>query len=92
MNFQYKAEEIEQNPYVHILLGYNGEGFRDSYIEVEGKVIIKEDDNLKQQIWQESFSRWFDGPNDSDYIVLEIHPSAIRLMNKSNESPQVLTL
>ena len=31
----HKAEEIENNPNVHVLLGYNGEGFGDAYLEID---------------------------------------------------------
>lgn len=34
----YKAEEIERNPNVHILLGYEGEGMGDAYIEYREKL------------------------------------------------------
>ncbi|WP_100374226.1 pyridoxamine 5'-phosphate oxidase family protein [Bacillus sp. FJAT-45037] len=87
----HKAEEIEQNPHVHILLGYDGEGYGDQYVEIEGKALIRDSADLKKKIWNEQFERWFDGPEDPSYIVLEIKPTMIRLMN-SGEEPKVLEL
>ncbi|WP_018924618.1 pyridoxamine 5'-phosphate oxidase family protein [Salsuginibacillus kocurii] len=82
----HKTEEIEENPNVHILLGYEGGGIGDQYVEVEGKAEIREDADTKKGIWQEDFANWFDGPEDPDYIILEITPVRIRLMN-TGEGP-----
>lgn len=87
----HKAEEIEENPYVHILLGYEGEGLGDKYIEIEGKATISKSDKLKEELWKEDFKHWFDGKDDPNYIILEIEPSSIRLMN-SGEEPQSIEL
>ncbi|MFC7372818.1 pyridoxamine 5'-phosphate oxidase family protein [Fictibacillus iocasae] len=78
----HKAEEIEENPNVHILLGYDGDGYGDSYIEAEGTAVIRDDQEIKNKIWNEHMENWFDGKDDPKYVVLEIKPSTIRLMNK----------
>ncbi|WP_028785150.1 pyridoxamine 5'-phosphate oxidase family protein [Thalassobacillus devorans] len=88
----HKAEEIEANPYVHILIGYEGEGFGDAYLEVEGKAEIKEDKELKEQFWNDYMKNWFDGPEDPEYIILKITPEQVRLMNKGDTTPQTLEL
>ncbi|GAM13119.1 pyridoxamine 5'-phosphate oxidase family protein [Mesobacillus selenatarsenatis] len=81
----YKAEEIKRNPYVHILLGYEGEGMGDAYIEVQGKASIREEESLKEKFWNEKMEKWIESPNDPDYIILEIKPETIRLMNDNGE-------
>ncbi|PLT28572.1 pyridoxamine 5'-phosphate oxidase family protein [Peribacillus deserti] len=88
----HKAEEIDNNPYVHILLGYQGEGFGDSYLEIEGKAAVREDADIKEKLWNDHLKPWFKGKDDPDYIVLEIKPSMIRLMNNKENSPQTLEL
>ncbi|MFG6120563.1 pyridoxamine 5'-phosphate oxidase family protein [Thalassobacillus sp. B23F22_16] len=88
----HKAEEIDENPYVHILIGYEGEGFGDAYLEIEGKAEIKEDESLKKQHWNEYMEKWFQGPDDPNYIILKITPEQIRLMNKGDTTPQTLEL
>lgn len=88
----HKAEEIEENPHVHVLLGYEGKGYGDSYVEFEGKASISESAELKERLWNEHMKKWFEGPNDPEYIVLAIKPSKIRLMNSEYDSPQTLEL
>lgn len=87
-----KTEEIETNPFTHILLGYEGEGFGDEYVEYEGKVSINDSEEMKKQLWNEHMELWFNGPNDPKYIVLEVEPIQISLMNKKRQEPKVLQL
>ncbi|MFG6150472.1 pyridoxamine 5'-phosphate oxidase family protein [Halobacillus sp. B23F22_1] len=88
----HKAEEIEENPNVHILIGYEGEGFGDAYLEVEGQAKIRDDQKIKDWLWSEEMERWFTSKGDPDYIVLEIYPESIRLMNIGEKTPEVLEL
>jgi general stress protein 26 len=88
----HKAEEIAANPYVHILIGYDGEGYGDSYIEVEGKASIKSDKQTLEKFWDRGMERWFDGPEDPEFILLEIEPEQIRLMNAGQDTPEVLEI
>ena len=78
----HKAEEIENNPNVHILLGYHGgEIGKDVFLEVQGKAEIVDDEETKKTMWHESFGHWFKGPEDPEYVILKITPVAMRLMN-----------
>lgn len=87
-----KVEEIESNPWTHILIGYEGEGFGDEYLEYLGKVSIETSPELKKELWNEDMKRYFSGPEDSSYILLKVEPTAIRIMNKKGETPKKLHL
>lgn len=87
-----KNDEIEKNPNVHILIGYENEGLGDSYLEISGTSKINDSQELKDKLWNESFKDWFDGPKDPNYLILEIKPESIRLMNNNGEPPQELSL
>nr|WP_089738786.1 pyridoxamine 5'-phosphate oxidase family protein [Gracilibacillus ureilyticus] len=88
----HKVDEIQKNPYTHILLGYEGDGFGDEYVEYQGKVTINDSKDLKEELWNSYMKNWFDSPDDPDFIVLEIEPVEIRLMNKKGEAPKELVL
>lgn len=87
-----KAEELKDNPYTHVLLGYEGDGFGDDYVEYEGKVAITHSEELKKELWNPHMEPYFNGPKDSNFIVLEIEPQRILLMNKQGVSPKVFEL
>ncbi|MCY7969473.1 pyridoxamine 5'-phosphate oxidase family protein [Bacillus haynesii] len=88
----HKAEEIDNNPNVHVLLGYNGEGLGDAYLEITGTAKLNHSKDLKEKIWDERLERWFDGKDDPNLTVLEIEPSEIRLMNEGESTPVTLDL
>lgn len=83
-----KVEEVEHNPSTHILIGYDGQGFGDAYLEFMGKAIVSTDESLKKTVWNENLEPWFDGPEDPNLVILKIEPVAIRLMNKKGQAPQ----
>lgn len=88
----HKVEELSKNPYAHILIGYDGKGFGDSYLEIEGKVEISSDESMKEKVWNKMLKFWFDGPEDPKMIVLKIVPSQIKLMNSKGEDPKFIEL
>jgi general stress protein 26 len=88
----HKTDEIESNPNVHILLGYEGEGYGDTFVEIQGQASIEEAREYKEKLWNDHMEKWFDGKNDPDYIVLKITPDTIRLMNDEEGSPHTLQL
>jgi general stress protein 26 len=88
----HKVGDLEENPYVHILLGYQGKGLKDSFVEIEGKVIIHDSEEMKQKLWNSDFEGWFKGPDDPDYVILKITPEQFRLMNTESGKPEVFSV
>lgn len=88
----HKVEELSNNPYTHILIGYDGKGFGDSFLEIEGKVEISSDESMKEKVWNKALRFWYDGPDDPQMVVLKITPSQMRLMNTKGEDPKIVEL
>ena len=91
-NETYKAGEIEENPFVHIIIGYEGNGPGDSFLEIQGQAQIRSDEQIRDWIWNDEMERWFSSKDDEELIVLEIFPETIRLMNDSKETPEQLDM
>jgi general stress protein 26 len=87
-----KIEEIKNNPYVSVLLGYEKKGQSDAYVEVLGVSTINESEDLKKKYWDDSFNQWFQGPEDPNYVFLQIQAETIRLLNLHGEKTQELNL
>ncbi|AWB43203.1 general stress protein [Paenibacillus sp. CAA11] len=81
----HKVQELEQNSNVFLLLGYEKGGTGD-VLEIEGTAKISDNEELKKSVWRDEFSRWLDGPNDPDYVVLKITPSRIEVLNEGGEN------
>lgn len=87
-----KIDEIKKNPSVSVLLGYKDNGQNDTYVEISGTSEITNSQKLKKQYWEDSFSQWFDGPEDPNYAFLQIQPETIRVLNVHSGQQQELTL
>ncbi|UYO36025.1 pyridoxamine 5'-phosphate oxidase family protein [Bacillus zhangzhouensis] len=88
----HKAEEIEKNPNVHILIGYSGEGFGDTYAEIAGTATLTDDRELIDRLWSDEMEKWFKGKDDPDLVILKIDPTSIRYMNEGSRTPAELSL
>lgn len=88
----HKADEIEKNPNVHILIGYSGEGFGDTYAEIAGTATLTDDPELIDRLWSEEMEKWFKGKDDPNLVILKIDPTSIRYMNEGNRTQAELSL
>ncbi|AMM96252.1 pyridoxamine 5'-phosphate oxidase family protein [Bacillus pumilus] len=88
----HKADEIEKNSNVHILIGYSGEGFGDTYAEIEGTATLTDDPELIDRLWSEEMEKWFKGKDDPNLVILKIDPTSIRYMNEGSRTPAELSL
>ena len=87
----HKMEDIRSNPYAHVLLGVEGTGWHDDYVEIEAIVEIEEDTSLKTKFWDDKLSKLLNGPNDPDYVLLKLVPQEIRYIEKAGARPQIVT-
>ncbi|APJ09855.1 pyridoxamine 5'-phosphate oxidase family protein [Bacillus safensis] len=88
----HKADEIEKNPNVHILIGYSGEGFGDTYAEIAGTATLTDDRELIDRLWSDEMEKWFKGKEDPNLVILKIEPTSIRYMNEGSRTPAELSL
>ena len=89
---QEKIEEIENNNAVSVLLGYEGNGLSDEYVEISGVAELNKSQDLKTKFWEESFKQWFEGPDDPNYVFIQIQPKIIRLLNTQGVPSEELVL
>lgn len=87
-----KTDEIEKNPSVAVLLGYEEKGQTDAYVEISGTSSINTSPDLKKQFWDESFKQYFKGPEDPNFGFIEIQPETVRILNIHGDKPQEFTL
>ena len=83
----HKVEELSKNPYTHILIGYDGKGFGDEFLEIEGNVEISSDNSMREKVWNKILKGWFTGPDDPEMVVLKVTPTQIKLMNSKGKDP-----
>ena len=74
----HKVEELENNPNVFLLVGFDGKMGRE-VVSIEGTGSVTKDDSLREKVWSKELERWFSGPDDPDYVILDITPDRIEL-------------
>ena len=74
-----KVQELENNPYVHILLGYTNNSMDAPYVEIMAKLSEVKEDTLKLKITN-FFADLFKS-DVSHMITLQLEPVNIKLMN-----------
>ncbi|NQD66653.1 pyridoxamine 5'-phosphate oxidase family protein [Bacillus haikouensis] len=88
----HKAEDIAQNPNVHILLGYDRDSDHEHYVEIEANASVEESADLKEKFWSEQLKHWIASPEDPEYLLLKLTPVTILYYEKTGKEPQELTL
>lgn len=80
----HKVEELKDNPNVYLLLGYEAGGTKE-VVEVEGTCEITKQESLRHELWNDELKQWFSGPNDPDYVILDITPARIEYTGQGME-------
>jgi general stress protein 26 len=78
----HKVEELKDNPNAFLLLGYEAGGGKD-VLEIEAAVAVTKDENLRSKVWNKELEQWFTGPDDPDYVILELTPTRIEYAGKN---------
>lgn len=72
----HKVEELESNPHVFLLAGFETGGTKE-ILEIQGMAKVTKNDSLRHKVWNDDLKNWFEGPEDPDYVVLDIEPYRI---------------
>lgn len=88
----HKVDDLRENPHTHILIGYEGKGFGDVYLEIEGTVAESEEETVKEKVLKRVIPTLSKEVDESSLILLKITPIQIRLMNKKGEPPEMVNL
>lgn len=80
----HKVEELQKNPNMSLLLGYELGGTKE-LVEIEGTCEITKNDQLKQRVWNDELKPWFDGPDDPNYVILDVTPTRIEYTAQGSE-------
>ena len=87
-----KVEEIEDNPYAYILLGYN-ETTNNSFVEIDATIEVVKDEKTIDWLWETQDKSFFDSSKDPELCVLKVNPKSIKLMNdKDLDTPFTIEL
>ncbi|MCL6460194.1 MAG: pyridoxamine 5'-phosphate oxidase family protein [Gorillibacterium sp.] len=81
----HKVEELEANPYVCLLLGFEAGGSKD-LLEIEATAVVTKDETLREKVWNKQLKKWFDGPDDPNYVILDLAPTRIEYRSRHGKT------
>jgi len=84
-----KARQVASHPDVHLTCGELRPPDGSVFLQVAGRAEIRSDKETKARCWQEEWRRYFQGPEDPEYIMVFIHPSRIELNGPGSSIPEV---
>ncbi|RTE00729.1 pyridoxamine 5'-phosphate oxidase family protein [Paenibacillus whitsoniae] len=82
-----KVDELKTNPHVHVLVGYDGKP-SSQILQIQATAEVSSNQILRDKLWSADMKKWFDGPQDPNYVILEITPTNIQYVSDTEE-PQV---
>ena len=84
-----KAGEIAANPQVHLACGNLQPPDDSVFLQIAGRAEIHADAATRHKYWQEEWRRYFQGPDDPDYVMVFIRPARIEYNAPGSFSPEV---
>ena len=83
-----KVQQIKANSAVHITGGVDGLSAEPApYVQVEGTAEFTRDEQKRHAFWNNMFSKYFEGPDDPNYALIEVTPNRIELWGANPDMP-----
>ncbi|KOO41077.1 hypothetical protein AMD01_19190 [Priestia koreensis] len=86
----FSVEEIEKQETVHILLGYEWSGSKNSYVEIEALAKVEESEEIRERFWTDDLLAWIDEPKEHNYLLVQFTPQSIRFFKDGKSKAQTL--
>ena len=84
-----KAGEIAAHPEVHLTCGNLQPPDDSAYLQIAGRAEIRSDAATKAKYWQDGWRRYFQGPEDPDFVMVFIRPYRIEYNGPSSFEPEI---
>ncbi|MEK4387059.1 pyridoxamine 5'-phosphate oxidase family protein [Solibacillus sp. FSL W7-1436] len=81
------VREITEYGGTHILLGYEGEGILETFLEIEGNAATTLNDVVKQQLLEK-----YPEHADGNFVLIQVTPTRMRIMNKNGKNQEEIQL
>jgi len=84
-----KARHIAVHPEVHLTCGNLEPPDDSAYLQIAGRAEIRSDAETKTKCWLEGWRRYFQGPEDPDFVMVFVKPSRIEYNDPGSLTPEI---
>ncbi len=82
-----KARQIEINPNVHVTIGGSLGDLKSPFVQIAGRASIRNDAKIRRKFWNKYMKKYYSGPDDPEYVVIEVKPQIIEYMDSETHKP-----
>lgn len=84
-----KVAQINKNPNVHLVVSKDLNKLEAPFVQVAGKAKIRSDAKIRHKLWRNFMKKYYSGPDDQSYVVLEVKPKLIEYQGTETEEAQL---
>ena len=84
-----KVKQIKKNPDIHITIGGNMDNLEAPFVQIAAYAKVRSDAGIRKKCWQEFMRKYYSGPDDPNYVVIEAKPKIIEYMSFETHKPQI---
>lgn len=84
-----KAAQIKKNHNVHLVISKDVNNLEAPFVQIAGEARMRSDAKIRYKFWRDFMKKYYNGPDDPNYVVIEIKPRLIEY--RSTETEQVQT-
>ena len=84
-----KVAQIRKNQEVHLTMGMTELVMEGSYLQVQARARVVDDPEQKKRSWHDHLRAYFSGPDDPNFVLLELKPYRVEYMTMTSMEPQV---
>ena len=84
-----KAGQIEKNPNVHVTIGGSLGNLEAPYVQITARANIRHDAAVRRKCWHKYMKKYYSGPDDPEYVVIEVKPQIIEYMDTEINKPLI---
>ncbi len=82
-----KVKQIEKNPHVHVTIGGSLDDLKAPFVQIAGCAAIRNDAMIRRKCWHKHMKEYYSGPDDPEYVVIEVKPQIIEYMDSETHKP-----
>lgn len=84
-----KVVQIKKNPNVHLVISKDLNKLEAPYIQVAGKAKVRSDAKIRYKYWRNFMKKYYSGPDDPDYVIVEVKPGLIEYQSTEAEHVEI---